>query len=233
MAKRTVNYRKIWEDTIGEIPVDESGRTYEIHHLDGDRENNLPYNLACVSIAEHYRIHFEQGDYYACASISKRMQLTVEQRKILSEKISFSNRTRTLSEDSRKKISDAGKGKLNVKDAKTGLSVGRVPLDHPKVLSGEWVHFNTGVKRPAHSEFMKSIGWGKNKSEEQIKKQRESWLKTTGGTIRAMEWTVVSVETGEETKIKNLKKFCRENGYQYGKLHGGDISSGIYIKEKR
>lgn len=120
MAKRTVNYRKIWEDTIGEIPVDESGRTYEIHHLDGDRENNLPYNLACVSIAEHYRIHFEQGDYYACASISKRMQLTEEQRKILSEKISFSNRTRTLSEDSRKRYQMLVKANSMLRTQKLG-----------------------------------------------------------------------------------------------------------------
>jgi len=30
---RKTNYRKIYEDHNGPIPVDEDGRTYEIHHL--------------------------------------------------------------------------------------------------------------------------------------------------------------------------------------------------------
>ncbi len=30
-------YRKLWEINYGEIPKDEFGRTYEIHHLDGIR----------------------------------------------------------------------------------------------------------------------------------------------------------------------------------------------------
>ena len=30
------NYRKIWVERHGPIPLDENGRTYEIHHIDGD-----------------------------------------------------------------------------------------------------------------------------------------------------------------------------------------------------
>jgi hypothetical protein len=72
-------YRSIWIEAYGEIPVDDQGRTYEIHHIDGNRDNNDISNLICVSIADHYRIHYEQGDYLACAIMSKRMELSKEE----------------------------------------------------------------------------------------------------------------------------------------------------------
>lgn len=50
-------YRKIYESHYGPIPIDETGRTYEIHHIDGNSENNDISNLKCVSIQEHYNIH--------------------------------------------------------------------------------------------------------------------------------------------------------------------------------
>ncbi len=74
----TNNYRKIYEHHNGPIPVDEDGRTYEIHHIDGNRANNDPSNLLCVSIREHYDIHFSQGDLGACWAIASRMRLSPE-----------------------------------------------------------------------------------------------------------------------------------------------------------
>lgn len=71
------NYRKIWEENFGEIPKDEEGRTFEIHHKDGNRENNSLENLMCLSIKEHYNIHYQNGDYGACVMIAKRMSLPV------------------------------------------------------------------------------------------------------------------------------------------------------------
>lgn len=59
----TTKYRKIYENHVGSIPKDESGRTYDIHHVDGNRENNDPINLIAVSILEHYDIHQTQGDH--------------------------------------------------------------------------------------------------------------------------------------------------------------------------
>lgn len=73
-----VNYRKIWEENFGEIPKDDEGRSYEIHHKDGNRENNNINNLSCLSIQEHYNIHYKQGDYGACVMIAKRMSLPPE-----------------------------------------------------------------------------------------------------------------------------------------------------------
>jgi hypothetical protein len=74
------NYRKIWEEANGPIPLDELARTYEIHHIDGNRKNNELSNLQCVSIEEHYKIHKNQKDYNAAFQISLRMNMTAEER---------------------------------------------------------------------------------------------------------------------------------------------------------
>ena len=75
-----MNYRKIWEAAYGTIPKDEQGRSYEIHHIDGNRSNNSLENLACLSIKEHYEVHFEQGDYQAAALIAEKLNLTESER---------------------------------------------------------------------------------------------------------------------------------------------------------
>ena len=73
-------YRKIYEQYHGPIPIDSDGRTYDIHHIDGDHTNNAIENLVAVPIQEHYRIHKEQKDWGACWSISLRMNITVAER---------------------------------------------------------------------------------------------------------------------------------------------------------
>ena len=69
------DYRKIYQEHYGPIPVDESGRTYEIHHIDGNRNNNSITNLKAVSIQEHFQIHFNQGDWNACLRIGAKMRI--------------------------------------------------------------------------------------------------------------------------------------------------------------
>ena len=75
----SINYRKIFEQNFGPIPKELNGRTYEIHHIDGNHENNEPSNLKAVTIQEHYDIHQSQGDYSACLLISKRLKLSPEE----------------------------------------------------------------------------------------------------------------------------------------------------------
>lgn len=82
----THKYRKIYEHHHGVIPKDENGRTYEIHHIDGDATNNDPSNLKAVSVMEHYNIHYSQGDYAACLAISGRLQTTPEEKSNLASK---------------------------------------------------------------------------------------------------------------------------------------------------
>lgn len=72
-------YRKIWEEAYGPIPKDELGRSYEIHHIDGNHANNDLSNLVCVSIEEHINIHLKQGDLGAVQLITKRLNLPYEE----------------------------------------------------------------------------------------------------------------------------------------------------------
>jgi len=69
------SYRKIWKKTYGLIPKDINGRSYEIHHIDGNHKNNSIENLKCLTIKEHYDEHYKNGDYGACVMIAKRMGL--------------------------------------------------------------------------------------------------------------------------------------------------------------
>ena len=75
----THNYRAIYKNHFGEIPKDTNGKSYQIHHIDGDHSNNSLENLKCVTIDEHYNIHYSQGDYGACYYIARSIRLTTEE----------------------------------------------------------------------------------------------------------------------------------------------------------
>jgi len=70
------NYRHLYKKHHGFIPKDDSGRTYDIHHLDGNRLNNDISNLIALSIQEHYDLHYSQGDWAACLRIAARMKVS-------------------------------------------------------------------------------------------------------------------------------------------------------------
>lgn len=113
-----MNYRKIWQEANGSIPIDEQGRSYEIHHIDGNRNNNELSNLVCISIKEHYEIHKRQGDEAACHAIGVRMQNSVytgwkhsqkAKEKMRMAKLGTTRQSHT--EETKEKISKAKKGK--------------------------------------------------------------------------------------------------------------------------
>ena len=66
-------YQKVWIKYFGSIPRDDRNRLYEIHHIDGNRENNSIENLKCVSIIEHLEIHLKQKEYMAAFAIMIRL----------------------------------------------------------------------------------------------------------------------------------------------------------------
>jgi hypothetical protein len=73
-----MHYRRVWEKHNGPIPRDEKGRSFEIHHINGNREDNRIENLICISVEEHYKIHLEQGDFGAAFRIAQRMEIDPE-----------------------------------------------------------------------------------------------------------------------------------------------------------
>jgi hypothetical protein len=52
----TNNYRKIYENHNGIIPKDSDGRTYEIHHIDGNHKRRIEageHNFQTLRICPH------------------------------------------------------------------------------------------------------------------------------------------------------------------------------------
>lgn len=69
-------HRKIYEEFYGvKIP-----KYMEIHHIDGNHNNNDINNLKLVTWQEHYDIHYSQGDWAACLLISGRHSISPEER---------------------------------------------------------------------------------------------------------------------------------------------------------
>lgn len=79
-------YRAMWVRENGPIPIDDLGRPYDIHHIDGNKDNNCIANLQAVSIQDHYTIHYSQGDYGSCWAISLRLDMPVNEREELLKK---------------------------------------------------------------------------------------------------------------------------------------------------
>lgn len=86
MKKRnTSKTRKTWSKQFGKIPKDSDGRSYEIHHIDGNPDNDDINNLVCLTIYEHYEIHYWQEDWMACHRMTKRLEVSVEETSRLSK----------------------------------------------------------------------------------------------------------------------------------------------------
>ena len=50
----------------------------DVHHIDGNHDNNTIDNLLAVTLQEHYDIHKQQNDHYACFMIAQRMKIKPE-----------------------------------------------------------------------------------------------------------------------------------------------------------
>ena len=118
-------------------------------------------------------------------------------------------------------------GMSTYKNKKNGSNK-RLATNDPLVLSGEYVHWGIGIKRPEHSEFMKKSRLGQNKNKEQMEKSRITWIETTkDNPIRAKDWYIFRM--GMIFHIKNLKKFCRDNNIIYSSFHKGSEINGYRL----
>ena len=74
--RTTKKHRRIYEDHYNIILPS----NIEIHHIDGNHNNNDISNLIAVTWKEHYEIHYAQGDWAACLLISGRHSIAPEER---------------------------------------------------------------------------------------------------------------------------------------------------------
>jgi HNH endonuclease len=143
----TTKYRKIYEQHNGPIPKDTDGRTYEVHHIDSNHSNNDPSNLKCVTIQEHYDIHYEQQDYGSCFRIAARMKISADELSHLA-KLATSERNKA-------KVAD---GSHNFIKRSDGTSVGKESTKK-RLDNGTHPFLNSDIQR---QNSLKNITNGTN-----------------------------------------------------------------------
>lgn len=179
------SYYYIWVKHNGEVPKDEFGRSFDIHHIDGNNKNNDINNLKCISIQEHYDIHFKQGDQGACHAIRIRMGNVVTGW--------------THSEETRKKISQIQKGRKQTPEHIENARLGRLKNLHKRKKP---TYSEEGLKRLKESNKNRVV------SEETRKKRSESMKK-----IKKTEEWKNKISEGNKGKIisDETRKKLRES----------------------
>jgi hypothetical protein len=122
------NYRKIYESFYGKIPIDDKGRPYEIHHIDGNHNNNSIENLKCVSIEEHYLIHYLQKDFVSANLIAQRIN---------SKDLTIKGYKRPLSEKTKEKLRKPKSNTENYKKPKSESHINSIRLARLGTKRGE------------------------------------------------------------------------------------------------
>lgn len=127
-------------------------------HLDGDP--NHSDNLILLTFQEHLLCHYylfkiHEGTKYEFQAgsalqffFTKALGNHERQSQITPTDLNFLDEMAHLRKLGIESISRARKGKMPVVDAVTREKMGSVPVNHPKVLSGEWVHHSKGRKSP-------------------------------------------------------------------------------------
>lgn len=131
---------------------------YESHHIlprsmGGTDES---FNQVLLTPKEHWIAHLLLSKFTTGQNHYKMNQALVNMGRVISEE---KRKTSKLYSNARKviakEVSKRHTGTMIVKDLKTDIMIGRVPKDHPKVLSGEWIFFHTGKTRS--NEFKNKV----------------------------------------------------------------------------
>lgn len=167
-------YKNLIETAKIEKRVKNSGIYYESHHivpefmfrirkrkgqaghLDGD--SSAKTNIVLLTFQEHLLAHYylyeilknTRYEYSAGSALqfffTKATGNHIRQRSITDIDLAFLNEMAHCRAIGIQSISRARTGKMPVVDAVTRESIGSVPVDHPNVLSGKWIHHSKGVK---------------------------------------------------------------------------------------
>ena len=166
-------YKEIIDNAVSENRKKGEGVYYESHHIipefmfinrrrkgpKGHLEGNpeCDSNKVLLTFSEHLMSHYylyetlksSRYGYSAGSSLqfffTKASNIGHARQVNLSEiDIGLLEEMSHLREIGIESISNARKGKMPAVDAITREVIGSVPIDHPKVISGEWVHHSKG-----------------------------------------------------------------------------------------
>lgn len=175
-----MNYRKLWEQTHGSIPKDEFGRTYDIHHIDGNRKNNSIDNLICLSLEDHYKIHLKQFEETKSEKEFRSLVFLMERVGKRVENLTGW----TVSQETREKIRQSLKGKKRPKEVIDKVS---------KKLKGRvWTDEQIESRKKGLKNFYK----------ENDRESRTEWRKNISN---AHKGKIISEDTKEKLAKHNSK----------------------------
>jgi hypothetical protein len=211
-----INYRRLWEKVNGSIPLDDKDRKYEIHHIDGDRKNNDISNLVCISIEEHFKIHYDQKDWGAAYRIAQRMDIDP---KIKSELMSKSNKKR-LEEGSHPFMDSECRERAHKAVAKK-LANNEHPFQNPEIIRKAVIAKQNKYSHQELSDQTKK-GW------EAWKNKNPNADRTTKGSVagagktRGTKWYHKPDGSQLRTTPEDLRII--EGGWIEGRFKGKELS---------
>ena len=191
------NYRKIYEEHHGPIPRDEEGRTYDIHHIDGNWANNDINNLEAHPIRKHYDIHYEQGDYNACIRIASRMKMSPKEISEIASKSLSKRNIQYAKEGKHPSQTEKFRKEQSERVRKTNLRLSK---------EGK-LFFQSAESKKLASDRMKDL-YSKGQHPLQNKEHRKKM--TEASVERMSKEYEITFPDGRVEIIKNLKRFCRE-----------------------
>ena len=187
-CNNTAPKMRLLERNSTDVRLNEGPLYVEIHHIIPRSLGGLdnPDNLVEVLPEEHiflhmlrYKIHKKREDALAvrymlngfssnerrhgnlACKLTKKLRMGYAWIRTHAQSIRETNGWHTL--DGKKRISEARKGMIPVKDLITGERIGSVSNKHPNVISGKWVHHTKGRKISESERVMRSnLGKGQN-----------------------------------------------------------------------
>ena len=140
------NYRKVYEDNYGPIP-----EGYQIHHIDGNHENDEPSNLMAVTPEEHARLHIEAGTMYRGADPTTWISGASEAGKLgsaaLWAKIPVEERSKIMRERGKNSPRFAGKKASAEKKKKQSEAMLAKPMWKCSKCGKEMRHLKGNIKQ--------------------------------------------------------------------------------------
>lgn len=122
-------------------------------------------------------------------------------------------------------LSASMRGGMSVKDAITGEKMGRVPVDHPKVVSGEWVHCSKWRKlSQEETEMRREMSLGMNNA--------NARPDLTVAVILDIAVRFFSEYAGSRVYAYQLTEMCETNGFSirviYNRFSKKQVASSFF-----
>lgn len=178
-------------------------------HLEGDPDSKS--NIILLTFQEHILAHFYlyhslKGTRYensAGSALAFFFTKATDNKHVRWQSITnldkdFLDEMAFMREIGVKSISDARKGKMPVVDAVTRQSIGSVAVDHPKVLSGEWIHHCKGKPGKKQPE-----GFGVGSTNRNYRPMTDAHRSRI---MKLVQLSVVDVEYFSQKRFKELLK---------------------------